>query len=529
MTGELLICGGEVADGDSPPRRADVAIDDGRISAIEPLLAPDGFARVVRADGLLLCPGFVDMHAHSALRPFSDPLQAPKIAQGFTTEVLHPDGLSPAPVLPHRRDDRRNYLRALEGPGPQEWPWSTLPEYLDALAGTQPTTSLVPSVGHGAVRDFVIGSENRAPDHDELRTMRATIRAAFQAGARVLSFGMIYLPAVYATTEELEAVAQEAAAAGAPLVPHVRNEGAGILTAIDEFVGICRRTGASLHLSHLKLIGNEHLLERLLQLLERAAAEIDMTFDQYPYGAGSTLLTALLPPWALEGGSARVLSRLADRATRRRIIHDVEHGIAGWENIYATCSPEQITISHAADVRIDAVGQTLAQLCDAAHDHPLAAAMNLLQDTQLDAAMVDHYATEATVRTLFNRAGATVGSDGIFGAHPHPRLYGTAARVLGRYALRERLVTVQEAVARLTSRAADRLRLADRGRIRPGLRADLVLLNPDRYLDLATYDDPRRYPDGVVAVYVQGTPVWADGHPTGDRPGGVVRVPLAGL
>lgn len=527
MSWELLIRGATVADGDGGPLQvADVAVDGGEIAAVAPELPAADAGEVVEADGLLLCPGFVDMHAHSALEPFARPALEPKVAQGFTTELLHPDGLAPAPVEPARRDDRRAYLVGLEGSGPAQWGWSSFAEYLDALAATGPATTLVPSVGHGAVRDFVIGSEDRAPDAAELERMRAAIRDCFDAGARTLSFGMIYLPGLYAATDELELVAQEAARVGAPLVPHVRNEAGGSLEAIEEFVGIAKRTGAPLHLSHLKLVGHAALVEPLLALLDRAAAEVDLTFDQYPYGAGSTILTALLPAWALAGGAAKVLARVADADTRARIVNDCEAGLPGWENLYVACGPERIFIAQAGAARAETVGRTLAEIAEERGCHPMVAALDLLRDCELDVAMVDHYASEEVVRALFAHPLGLVGSDGIYGAHPHPRLYGTAARVLGRYALRERLIPVEAAVARLSGRAADRIGLRDRGRVREGLRADLVLLDPATFVDTATYEEPCQAPPGVVRVLVGGEAVVRDGATTGARPGGVVRTSL---
>ena len=255
---------------------------------------------------LLLCPGFVDLHTHSALAPFDDPLLAPKILQGFTTEVICPDGLAPAPVTDWRA--RQAYLRALEGDGPAEWTWSSFADYLDALDETRPAMTLVPSVGHGAVRDFVVGGERVAPRIDE---MKHEVRLAFEAGARMLSFGLVYIPGAYADTDELVALAEVAAEFGAPLAPHVRNEGGGVLEAVGEMVEVAQRSGAPLHLSHLKSL-DPALLEPLLELVEGAGA----TFDQYPYGAGSTLLASLLPAWAQEGGAEATLARARDRSSR---------------------------------------------------------------------------------------------------------------------------------------------------------------------------------------------------------------------
>lgn len=523
---DLLIRGADVYPGDGPPRRVDVGISAGVISAVAAALPADGAAELVDAGGLMLCPGFVDMHAHSALEPFRDPVLAPKIAQGFTTEVIHPDGLAPAPVTAARREERRSYLNALEGHGPPEWSWTTFGEYLDALARTGPATTLVPSIGHNAVRDVVLGSERRAPGREELEAMRREVRTGFEHGARSLSFGLIYLPGMFAATDELCALAEEAARFGAPLVPHVRNEAGGVLEAIGELVEVARRSGAPLHLSHLKIVGHPELLEPLLDLIDRASGEIDLTFDQYPYGAGSTVLSALLPPWAQEGGPPAMLERLADAGQREAIARDVDGGLPGWENLYRACGAQGIFVAHAGAARADDVGKPLATIGDERGCHPFVAALDLLLETELDVAMIDHYASEETVRAIFRHPLALVGSDGIFGTRPHPRLYGTAARVLGRYALREHLVPVEQAVARLTARACDRLGLRDRGRVVAGLRADLVLVDPASFLDLATYEEPLVAPAGVVRVVVAGETVWRDGRPTGARPGGVSREPL---
>jgi N-acyl-D-amino-acid deacylase len=484
----LVFRGAEVYPGDGPPFHADVGVDGGRIAAIGDRVEGD----VVDAAGLMLCPGFVDLHAHSALEPFRDPLLAPKILQGFTTEVICPDGLGPAPV--RDREARRAYLRALEGDGPPEWAWTTFAEYLGALPPTSMT--LVPSAPHGSIREVC---------NADVAAMRREVRLALEAGARMLSFGLVYIPGAYADTEELVAVAEVAAEAGAPLVPHVRNEGAGVLDAVREMVEVSERSGAPLHVSHLKCLADEALLEPLLDLVDSAGA----TFDQYPYGAGSTLLAGLLPPWAQEGGAEATLRRAQEPETRRRIADDVAHGLPGWENQLGTLGPENVVVA----------GRTIAERGGDAVETVL----DLLLETELAAPMIIHYASDAAVRKVAAHRRQLVGSDGIFGERPHPRLYGTAPRFLGRFVLRDGLVPVDEAVARLTSRAADLLGLHDRGRIEVGKRADLVLLDPVRYVDTATYETPRRSPDGVVGVWVAGEAVVRDGRVTGATPAGVLR------
>ena len=524
---DLLIRGATVYPGDAPPFEGDVGVRGGTIDLVarsqEGTEAPVAAAEVVDGRDLMLCPGFVDLHTHSALRSFDDPLLTPKLAQGFTTEVINPDGLAPAPVAPARRSDRQAYLRPLEGPGPDTWPWSTVEEYLDALDATQPALSLVPSVGHGAVRELVLGGGRVAPTREQVDEMRRQVRVGLEAGARMLSFGLVYLPGAYAETEELVAVAAEAAAVGAPLVPHVRNEGSGLLAAVAEMVDVARRSGAPLHLSHLKALADERLVEPLLELLEDAARDLDLTFDQYPYGAGSTLLASVLPGWAQEGGAPGTLQAISDGASRRRIAHDIAGGLPGWENLLGTLGAERIEIANAAPPNEGAVGRTLAAIADERGIEAVEAALDLMRESALDVTMVLHYASDDAVREIARHRLQLVGSDGIFGARPHPRLYATAPRFLGRFAIRDRLIPVEEAVARLTARAADRLGLADRGRIEPGKRADLVLLDPAAYVDTATYADPLRSPEGVAGVWVDGVRVLRDGVPTGARPGGVVR------
>ena len=497
-----VIRGATVYSGDGPSRGVDVGVADGTIAAIGGELYGD----VVDADGLWLCPGFIDVHAHTALRSYEDPFLTEVLSQGVTTQVICPDGLAPAPVAARRWEERRDYLRALEGTGPGTWPWTTFAEYLDELDATQPAISLVPSIGHGAVRDAVIGGERRPPTAAEVDSMRREVRDGFEAGATNLSFGLVYLPGAHADTDELVALAEVAAAFGAPIVPHVRNEGAGLLEAVDEMLEVSRRSGASLHISHLKSLADESLIESLLGRLDSADG---VTFDQYPYGAGCTLLASLLPAWAQEGGAAATLERLRDPTAVARIAHDVERGLPGWENLLGTLGPERIVV---AGVSIADRG-----------GEPVETVAELLVESELGVQMIMHYASEEAVREIAAHPLMLLGSDGIFGDRPHPRVAGSAARFLGRLSLRDGLLEPEEAIARLTARAADRFGLGDRGRIEVGKRADLVLLDPAAYLDAATYEEPLNLAEGVAGVWVAGERAWADGAPTGARAGGVVR------
>lgn len=521
---ELVIAGARVVPGDGPARTCDVAIADGTIAAIG---AGDDWPARERldAEGLLLCPGFIDLHAHSGLRPFVDPWLGAKAGQGFTTDLVGPDGLGPVPVRTRDRAARMAYLAPIEGPAPGDATWETMDDYLAALEAAQPAINLVAAIGHNAVREHVMGRDARAPSIAELDALRGEVRQAFDAGARALSFGLIYVPGVFAATDELVAIAAEAARVDAPLMPHIRNEGAGILAALAEMIEVARRSGARLHVTHLKLVGHPELLEPLLESVTDAAREIPLTFDQYPYGAGSTTLGAILPPWALAGGSEATLARLGEARLRDQMADDIDRGLPGWENLLGTCGPERVVIVDVPASHRELIGRSLAELAAARGLPPAVAAMEVLRETGMGATMIDHYASEEVVRAIFRHPAAMVGSDGIFGPHPHPRVYATAARVLGRFALRDRLIPLEDAVDRLTARPAALLGLADRGRIRVGLRADLVLLDPEAFVDTATYEDPSRQPPGVAAVFVAGRAVQRDGAATRERPGSVVRTP----
>jgi N-acyl-D-amino-acid deacylase len=522
---DVLIRGGEVFPGDEPPLRADIGIVGDRVVAVERDLRDATAREVIDASTLMVCPGFIDLHSHSALEPFRDPALLPKVAQGFTTELINPDGLAPAPVARDRWKERQTYLKGLEGAEPAIWTWTTFDEYLQALRATRPSTTLVPSAAHSAIREVVMGLEQRPADDGEMRLMQQEAEKCFESGARALSFGLIYLPGVFAPTGELVKLAEVAARAGAPLVPHIRNEGEGVLEAAAEMIDVARRSGAPLHISHLKVVANPQLVQPLLGLISEARQEIDLTFDQYPYGAGSTVLTALLPPWALEGGAEGILMRLNTDDVRQRIAASIHEGVPGWENLYKACGPDRIFLAHASEPRIADIGKDLATIAADAGSDPVDAVMDLLRETNLEATMVDHYASEDVILEILQADGALVGSDGIFGERPHPRLYGTAARVLGRYALRQNVITVGEAVSRLTARAADRVGLGDRGRLKKGLRADVVLLHPESFCDRATYESPRQTPSGMERVIIGGETVWLDDQQTGARPGGVYESP----
>ena len=360
--------------------------------------------------------------------------------------------------------------------------------------------------------------------------MRREVARGMEAGAWGVSFGLIYTPAAYSTTEELVAVALEARRHGGLLVAHVRGESHNLLEAVGEMIDVSRQSGAALHVSHLKVLGPRNVgkLEELLELVDEAAGDgLDITFDQYPYGAAATVLSALLPPWAHEGGADDTLARLRDTGIHARLSHDLEDPGSGPENFYFHCGPDSIVVTDCGTSGpVDAVGRSVAEIAADRNVEPTQAVIDLLVETELSASMLVHYAEEATVTAITQHPLMLVGTDAIFAAKPHPRLWGTVPRFLGRYAIRDGLITLREAVARLSIRAAHRIGLHDRGAIAEGLRADLVAFDPPATIDEAWYDEPTRPARGIEWVIVGGEVTVDPEGLTGSRGGQVARRPV---
>lgn len=525
---DTLIINGQVFDGSGNPwQRLHIGLRGGRIVLLEPTAHPAA-ARVIDAAGMLVVPGFIDMHSHSGLRVFAEPHLPPKLAQGITTELIGQDGLGPAPVnaTPAALAERQRNLAGLDGNPPIAWTWASFDEYLAALEQARPACNLVALVPHGAVRECVMGLDDSPPDAVQLDRMCGLLDESMAAGAVGMSTGLAYTPCRFADLEELVALYHVVARRGGMLVSHIRNEADQVLAALDEMIAIGLRTGVPIHISHLKIIGRDNwpLAEPMLERFEQARrAGVDMTFDMYPYTAGSTVLDVCLPPWAHAGGSAALLSRLQSPTERARMRQDIERGIAGWENLAHACGWDGIIISGVASGANQALlGQSLAEL-GSRRVHPFDAMCNLLLEENLHVTMIDHYGSDDVVQTFLRHPLATIGSDGIFSHRPHPRLYGTFPRILGRYVCKLGVMPVREAIRKMTSAPAARLRLPDRGSIRLGNRADLVILDMQTVEDRASFDDPLQFSSGIHTVLVNGRVAYEAGQVTTERAGQVFR------
>ena len=533
MTWSLLIKNGTVVDGSgAPATAADVAVEGDRIVAVERGLSGEA-ARTIDAGGLMVAPGFIDIHSHSDLVYDKCPSAESKVRQGVTTEVVGMCSFSPAPVASGRAEVVREWAGGISQRIPIAW--ETFPEYLEHLRRLGPSVNIVQFVGHGALRLATIGPENRAPTRDEQTAMERLLAEAMDAGAFGFSTGLVYAPSVYGSTEELIALARSMASRGGFYFSHIRGEAATLEEAVKEAIGIGEEARVPVQISHVKAAGRENWgkMDRVLRLIDTARARgLDVTGDVYPYPAGSTKMDNLLPGWMHDGGIARLLERLADPAARRRAIQDclvdgerwrTGSGAMGWDEIMiATCANPELPGLH------------LAELARRAGKAPAEAMMDLVLEERAGVSMIVFSQSEDNVATALRYAHSMIGSDSLSlhggpGPHPgkpHPRSYGTFPRVLGAYCREKRLFSWETAVGKMTGMPAAKLGLKSRGLVRAGFAADLALFDPATVADAATFADPHRHPIGIPYVVVNGRLV-VDGPRFHALPAGRVLTPEA--
>ncbi|MFB7261519.1 amidohydrolase family protein [Streptomyces nojiriensis] len=519
---DLVIRGARVVDGTGGPSyTADVGVHEGRIAEIGRL--PGGGRRTLDAHGLALAPGFVDMHAHSDLALLRDPDHSAKAAQGVTLEVLGQDGLSYAPVDDRTLGEVRAAIAGWNGPGDDvDFDWRTVGGYLDRLdrahGGQGVAVNAAYLVPQGTVRAYALGWDDRPATAAELDRMRQLVAEGLAEGAVGMSSGLTYTPGMYATGAELTELCRVVARYGGYYCPHHRSYGRGAPAAYAEMVALAREAGCALHLAHATMNFGENRgrAGELLDLLDAALAEgVDITLDSYPYTPGCTTLAALLPGWAHEGGPEAVLARLRDDAQAERIRHALEtEGSDGCHGVPVDWST--IEISGTAD---PAYGPYVGRRLDGWET-----ARGLLLGDRLAPTVLQHVGHEENVRAIMRHRVHTGGSDGILqGAKPHPRAYGTFPHYLGHYVRELGLLSLEECVAHLAGRPAARLRLPDRGLVRVGYRADLVLFDPDTVAAGSTYERPRVLPTGIPHVLIDGRFVLRDGRRTDVLAGRAVR------
>lgn len=534
---DVILKGGRVIDGTGNPWfRADVAIKDGKIVRIGHLSGVKA-EKIIDVKGLVVSPGFIDIHSHSDFTILFNPKVESTIRQGVTTLVVGNCGISLAPVNPAREDLLMRYISPFMPPGERlKVKWTTFSEYLKYEEEIGVASNVAHLVGHGTIRIAVMGFDERTPTNEELGEMKMLVAEAMQAGAFGMSSGLIYPPGVYSKTEELIELAKVVARYGGIYATHIRGEGATLIKAVSEAIEIGEKSGAPVQISHHKAAGRPQWgkSEETLKLMEEARMRgVDVTCDQYPYRAGMTSLVTLLPPWAHEGGMDRLLERLRNPKDRERMRRDIEKGIPGWENFVASCGWENIYVSYVKTEKNKPLeGKNLTEIAKIkGKPDEFTALCDLLLEEEGVATMVLFMMDEGDIRRIMKHPLSMVGSDswsvapyGVLGVgKPHPRFYGTYPRVLGRYVREYNILRLEDAIRKMTSLPAQKIGLWDRGIIRVGAWADITVFNPDKVIDKATYQDPHQYPEGIEYVLVNGEVVVERGEHTGILAGKVLR------
>lgn len=537
----IRVANARVVDGTgSPAFRADVVIEDGHVLSIGGV--EGAVDRTLDAGGAVLAPGFIDVHSHADFTLPSDPLATAKVLQGITTEVVGNCGLgtSPSNETVERFYDRLAPMIFGERSGHC---FPDLRTQRSALEGRGISVNAVPLVPHGNVRCAVLGLEERAPSAAELDRMRELVAEAMGQGAFGLSTGLVYAPGAYATTEEIVELAKVAGRHGGLYATHMRDEGSRLVESVEEAIRIGTEAKVPLQISHHKAGGrfNWGKVKKTLRLVEEARERgLDVTSDVYPYTAGSTVLSAMFVPlWAFEGSQERLLERLKDPAMRTRIVADTKERLMKFAQLpgildrifpkrlilpFVVKELSKVVVVSSAKDHPEIEGKSLFEIARARKKDVFEVILDLLVESELAVAAIAHVMSEDDVRMVLSHPTTMVGTDGFpqKEGKPHPRTYGTHPRVLEHYVREEKLLSLEQAVHKMTGLVARKFGLEDRGVIRPGARADLVLFDPEQIHDRATYADPKNAPDGIRCVIVNGEVTAEDGKHTGARAGRVL-------
>jgi N-acyl-D-amino-acid deacylase len=524
---DLVIRGGTVYDGTgSPGRRADVGVRGDRIAAVGDLSAATTRASI-DASNLAVAPGFVNMLSWSTETLLIDGLSQGEIRQGVTTEIFG-EGSSMGPLTPDMK------ARAINRQGDLKYDitWTTLSEYLRELERRGVSPNVASFIGASTIREHVIGQEDRAPTAEELERMRALVRQEMEAGALGIGSALIYAPGFYATTGELIELCKAAAPYRGKYISHMRSEGNRLEESVQELIRISREAGIPAEIYHLKAAGqaNWSKIDRVLQMINDARAQgLKITADMYTYTAGATGLDAAMPPWVLDGGWDAAFGRLRDPEQRKKIAAAIRTPADDWENLYlAAGSPDRVLlVEFKSDALKPLTGKTLAQAAQIRHEDPVDTIMNLVAEDESRVGTIYFLMSEENLAKEIRQPWVSFGSDAgsmapvlpFTKSSTHPRAYGNFARVLAKYVRDDRVLTLAEAVHRLSGLPATNLELDGRGFLKEGMFADVVVFDPAAIADRATFESPHQYAAGVRHVLVNGTQVLKDGEHTGAKPG----------
>lgn len=522
---DILIKNGTVVDGTGgKPYKKNVAIKDEKITLVDWEVKAK---KVIDASGKLVTPGFIDTHSHSSMLVNVDPYLAPKLFQGITTELVAQDGMGPAPVNEKNISAWKKAMAGLEGEYDFEWTWRSVDDYLKTVEKLDLGPNIAYLAPHGNIRMVSMGLDNRKPTKEEQELMNKELQKAFDEGAFGMSTGMIYPPCVYANVDEFIELGKVIKKNDGVFVTHQRSEADSMLESMDEILTIGRESGCRTHFSHFKICGknNWDKIPKILDKLDQAKeGGMIVSLDQYPYVAGSTMMSVILPPWVHDGGTEKLLERLKDDSLRKKMKEDIINGIDGWDNFIDFAGLDGIYITFVKNKESEKfVGMNLVELGQATNKDPYDAIFDLIRDEENIVGLVDFYGTEEHVKTFMSRPEQNVCTDGIIGAKPHPRLYGAFTRVLGKYCRDEKLFPVETAIRKMTGKPADTIGLLDRGYIKDGYAADVLVIDFDNVQDVGDYTNPKQLARGIDYSIVNGKVLIDNGQQVHQKAGKVLR------
>jgi len=523
---DIIIKGGTVYDGTGgPPAQADVGIKGDRIAAIGNLNRATA-ATIVDAKGLAVAPGFINMLAHSESSLIVDPRSLSELKQGVTTQIF--GELSMGPL----NDEMKRRLREQQGDVKYEIAWTTLAEYLNYLEKRGISQNVASFIGAATIREYVIGLEDKPPTPAQLDQMRELVRREMEAGALGITTALIYPPAFFAKTDELIELCKVAARYQGKYTVHMRSEGNQLIEGVQETMRIGREAGLPVEIYHLKALGepNWPKMDQVIRMIDEARRQgVKITANMYTYTAGGTGLDAAMPPWVFDGGREAAYKRLQDPATRQKIADAIRTPTNEWENLYlAAGSPDRILLASFKSEKLKPLtGKTLAEVARLRGKDPVETIMDLVLEDRSRIGTIYFLMSEENVKKEIRQPWVSFGSDaasiapeGVFlKSAAHPRAYGNFARLLGKYVREEKVISLTEAVRRLSGLPATNLGLDHRGFLKPGMFADVVVFDPQTIADRATYDNPHQLAVGVRHVFVNGVQVLKDGEHTGAKPG----------
>lgn len=530
---DVLIKGGTIVDGTGNIwLQKDIGISEGKIKRLGFL--PENGRKTINAEGKIVSPGFIDSHTHTDLTILARPNAECHLMQGVTTVVVGSCGHSLAPII---NSDNLRLLKGYLAPllisdFDYEWDWETLKEYYEKVEEQGISLNVAPLAGQGAIRLAVKGFDSSEASKEEMAEMKKLLQQDLEDGAFGLSTGLIYPPGSFCTTEELIELASVLKKYGVPYITHLRNEGHKLLESLDEAIKIGEENGIAVEISHHKAAGkaNWGKVNASLRAMEQARQRgVEINCDVYPYTAGSTIVNALLPIWVLEGGVEKMLIRLKNKKTREAINREITDATLKGENMIGGSGWNGIFIGECPP-RKEYEGKSLEEIMKGKNtfDEPCAGFLDLFLEIEGNATVVVFQMHEEDVKTVMASPLSLIGSDSwatapSAGGKPHPRAYGTFPRVLGKYVREERTLTLENALRKMTSLPAGKFGLENRGIIKEGFWADVVIFDAAKIKDKATYADPHQYPEGINYVIVNGQIVVENGRLTDARPGKVLK------